>query len=180
MPGLHATTVVIDDGQVLLIQREDFKVWCLPGGQVESGESVAQAAIREVKEETGINVELLRLVGIYFRPQWPEDSHSVVFAAKPIGGTLRPQKEEADDVRYFDPLHLPDLVIWWHRQQIQDALHGVGGSEVWTQNAVWPFPPNLTRQQIYDMRDRGELSLSDLYDTWCHFPKPGEQVQEIE
>ncbi|HLZ55533.1 MAG TPA: NUDIX domain-containing protein [Ktedonosporobacter sp.] len=59
---LHAAAVVIDNGQILLIQREDFKVWALPGGQIEAGESVAQAAIREVREETGIEVELTSLV----------------------------------------------------------------------------------------------------------------------
>lgn len=170
MSGLHATTVVINDGQVLLIQREDFKVWALPGGQVDPGESVAQAAIREVKEETGIDIEHLCLVGIYFRPQWPEDNHSVVFAARPIGGILRPQKEEADDVGYFDSKHLPNLLIWWHRQQIQDALRGVGGSGVWTQNVAWPFPPNITRQQIYEMKDQGLFSLSNLHDIWCYQP----------
>jgi ADP-ribose pyrophosphatase YjhB (NUDIX family) len=68
MINLGVNVAVIEDGRVLLTQREDFEVWCLPGGQVESGESLAQAAVREVREETGLHIELLRLVGIYSRP----------------------------------------------------------------------------------------------------------------
>jgi 8-oxo-dGTP pyrophosphatase MutT (NUDIX family) len=67
MPGLAVIVAVIDDGKVLLTKREDFEVWCLPGGGVEDGESMAEAAIRETWEEAGIQVELTRLVGVYSR-----------------------------------------------------------------------------------------------------------------
>ncbi|HET7088248.1 MAG TPA: NUDIX domain-containing protein [Anaerolineae bacterium] len=50
MPNFGVTVAVIHDRQVLLTRREDFRVWCLPGGAVESGESVAEAAMREVRQ----------------------------------------------------------------------------------------------------------------------------------
>jgi ADP-ribose pyrophosphatase YjhB (NUDIX family) len=54
MPSLGVNIAVIQDGQILLTQREDFEVWCLPGGEVDACESIAQAAVREALEETGL------------------------------------------------------------------------------------------------------------------------------
>ncbi|SRR6266704_1975788 len=96
MPGVYAKVVVIDAGRILLVQREDFKTWGLPGGHVEDGESVAQAAVREVLEETGFEVELTRLVGIYIRPRWPEDNHhraGTILLPKPIVALLAIAKQ---------------------------------------------------------------------------------------
>ena len=58
------------DGKVLLTQREDFEVWCLPGGAAEEGEAIADAARCEVLEETGLEVRLTRLVGLYSKPNY--------------------------------------------------------------------------------------------------------------
>src|SRR5437773_368521 len=138
MAELAVTVVVIHHVRVLLIQREDLKIWALPGGAIEPGESVAQAAIREVYEETGLEVELIRLVGIYARPQWIGSTHSAIFAAHPTGGTLCPQPEEVVALQYASPEQLPEPFLWWHRQPILDALQGVGGSVVWTQHVSWP------------------------------------------
>ena len=101
MPLSTHVVVINNAEEILLIQRNDFKVWAIPGGQVEAGESVAQAAVREVYEETGIEIVLKSLVGIYTMPHWIGDGHNVVFAAKPVGGVLQPQQGEADDVSYF-------------------------------------------------------------------------------
>src|SRR6202011_555214 len=99
MPEL-GVLVVETDGLILLTKREDMHVWCLPGGAVDDGESIAQAAIREVREETGLTVELVRLVGLYSRPSW--NTHQAVFAARPICGTLFPQKGEVIEAGYFN------------------------------------------------------------------------------
>ena len=56
MATLCVAVAILKDGRILLVKREDFEIWSLPGGHVESGESVAQAAIREVREETGLRV----------------------------------------------------------------------------------------------------------------------------
>jgi len=54
MPNVGVEVVVMDDGKVLLLRRRDFDVWGLPGGYVDAGESIAEAALREVGEETGL------------------------------------------------------------------------------------------------------------------------------
>ncbi len=75
---------ILHDQQIVLIKREDFDVWGLPSGQVEVGESVAQAAVREALEETGLHVQILRLVGVYCIPAWVNGSqHSLLFTATP-------------------------------------------------------------------------------------------------
>lgn len=81
MPVLGVNVAIIQDGKVLLTRRRDFEVWCLPGGEVDSGETLAQAAIREAREEVGLEVHLEQLVGVHTRPQWLScGSHVVVFA----------------------------------------------------------------------------------------------------
>ena len=89
MPSLGVNIAIIRSGRILLTKREDLEVWCLPGGGVGAGESVAQAAVRESCEETGLEVQLIRLVGLYSRPGWRDGGdHVVLFAASPVGGVL--------------------------------------------------------------------------------------------
>ena len=68
MPSLGASAVVIDSRRVLLIQRKDLGTWSLPGGLVDPEETVAEAAVREVAEATGLTTELTRLVGVFVAP----------------------------------------------------------------------------------------------------------------
>ncbi len=76
MPNLGVCVVINDEqGKIVFIKRNDLPVWDLPGGHVEEGESLVEAAIREVKEETGLDVRITRLVGIYSRPNWFDGSH---------------------------------------------------------------------------------------------------------
>ena len=89
MPGLAVNVAVIQDNKILLTQREDFETWILPSGGVEDGESIAQAAIRETKEETGLDVELTGLVGIYSRLGNMVPVHAVLFTATPVGGEIK-------------------------------------------------------------------------------------------
>ena len=70
MPGLGVNTAIVRDNRILLTLRSDWEVWCLPGGGVEANESLAQAAIRETREELGFDVQLTRLVGLYSRNGW--------------------------------------------------------------------------------------------------------------
>jgi hypothetical protein len=111
----------------------------MPGGAVEPGESLAEAAVREVREETGLEMRLTRLVGVYSRPQWRQGgNHQILFAATPVGGNLqRFDVAETLDVRFFDPDALPDRLVWWHRRLAADAVAGVvGGVDVRRRAAV--------------------------------------------
>jgi ADP-ribose pyrophosphatase YjhB (NUDIX family) len=175
MTGIGVAVAIIRDNQILLIQREDFEVWGLPGGEVDDGESLAQAAIREAHEETGFEVSLTRLVGLYSLPGWTNlNAHIALFAAEISGGELVRQSNETLDARFFAPDDLPDALIWWHRQRIVDALNNVGGSVAWTQHV--PYPSGMTRQELYAHRDQSGLSR---YDFFKQMNQPGQEILEV-
>src|SRR5438094_178418 len=108
MPTFGVIVAVVQDRKILLQQRQDFPIWGLPGGAVDSGESVTAAAVREVQEETGLDVRLTRLVGVYSHPQWfGGGNHQLLFAAVPAGGQLSHASAEMRDAGFFEPDHLP-------------------------------------------------------------------------
>lgn len=150
---------VLKHNQILLIQREDFEVWNLPGGTIEMGETPAQGAIREVKEETGIDVKLSHLVGIYTFPRWHQPYHAALFVGEPIGGALKPQDGEAIDVRWWDVDALPEAqMMWWQKHRIAHAVAGKRGVMV-TQDRDWNFPAEVRgRDDLYRLRDASGLS----------------------
>ena len=180
LTDLGASAVVIHEGRVLLILREDAEIWGLPGGQVEPGESIAEAARREVREETGLEVQLDRLVGLYSLPGWlGTGGHNAVFAAHPTGGALLPQAEEILELAYFDPAHLPVPLIWWHERRIRDALAGTGGSAVWTQRVPWPFASGSSgKAALYVARDASPLPRRDFF--LGHFSCPAGDPAALE
>ena len=163
MPALAVIVAIIDDGKILLTKREDFEVWCLPGGGVEDGESVAEAGVREAKEETGIDVELTSLVGVYSRVggMW-NDMHAVLFRAKPIGGELRLQPGETIETAYFPFEDLPKELLFGHQQRIADAIadvHGVARK----QELNLPNEDKPTRKELYALRDQSGLPRQQFY-----------------
>jgi ADP-ribose pyrophosphatase YjhB (NUDIX family) len=181
MPTLGVNIAIFQDDKVLLTQRSDFEVWCLPGGEVDPGESLAQAARREAREETGLEVELTRLVGVYSRPGWLNGGmHVVLFAGRVVGGTLVAQESEVLHIDYFRLEELPDALVFGHRQRILDAMQGVGGSAAWVQAAEWPFPPSLTRQELYDRQARSGLSKREFYQQFVGRPVPNGEVRELD
>jgi ADP-ribose pyrophosphatase YjhB (NUDIX family) len=163
MPGLAVIVAIIDDGKVLLTRREDFEVWCLPGGGMEDGETLAEGAIREAKEETGLDVQLTRLVGVYSRlGGGMRDTHAVLYAAKPIGGELKTQQNETIEVAYFPFDQLPKELLFGHKKRIHDAVHGLTGMSV-RQEIRTGDTKIYTRQELYEMRDRSGLSRQQFY-----------------
>src|SRR4051812_27317468 len=113
---IGVATAILHDGRVLLAQREDFEVWNLPGGAVEAGESLTQAAVRETLEETGVAVELTHLVGLYSRPRWRDGlGHIALFGGRPVGGALMRTTDETVNAGYFGLDDLPSPLMWGHR-----------------------------------------------------------------
>lgn len=91
--------------EILMIRRSDNDNWALPGGAIDLGESVAQAAIRETKEETGIDCQITGLVGIYSDPKHVihytsndevRQEFSIVLTAHPTGGHPTPSDESRE------------------------------------------------------------------------------------
>ena len=163
MPGLAVIVAVLNDGSVLLTKREDFEVWCLPGGGVEDGESLAEAGIREAKEETGLDVELTRLVGVYSRMGGGmQDVHAVLYAARPIGGELKTQPNETIEVAYFPFDQLPEEMLLGHKKRIEDAINHASGLSV-RQEAKIKDTKSYTRKEIYEARDRSGLTRQQFY-----------------
>ena len=115
--GVNA--LIFDDGRVLLAHRRDIDWWNLPGGGMEISETVAEAVCREVREETGLEVQVERLVGVYSKPQKQEVV--LTFRCKVIGGELQ-ATEESRACRYFSPDALPRNTLPKHRERVEDAL----------------------------------------------------------
>jgi ADP-ribose pyrophosphatase YjhB (NUDIX family) len=162
MPGIAVNVVVIHEGKVLLTKRDDFEVWCLPSGGVEDGESLAEAAIRETKEGTGVDVELTRLVGVYSRLGGLPDVHAVLYEAKPIGGKLRLQPGETIDVKYFDPDEIPNEMAFAHKKRIADVFNGKSGMSV-KQEIKTIGQVIADRDELYALRDQSGLSRQQFY-----------------
>jgi ADP-ribose pyrophosphatase YjhB (NUDIX family)/N-acetylglutamate synthase-like GNAT family acetyltransferase len=117
VPGV-GIIIEMEGGVVLVKRGGQVKPgqWALPSGYIEAEESVEEAAIRESREETGLDVELIDLLGIYSFPEGPPTSGIIVFyRARPVGGTLR-AGDDALDVRVFKPDELPELPFRTHRQ----------------------------------------------------------------
>ncbi len=116
-PKLGACAAIIDEaGRVLLEQRSDCGWWCLPGGRLSAGENLAHGAIREAREETGLDVEITGFLGVFSDPRrrtvrYPDNGDlrqlvDAVVLARPTGGKLAASPESLD-VRWFAPESLP-------------------------------------------------------------------------
>jgi ADP-ribose pyrophosphatase YjhB (NUDIX family) len=121
------------EGEILLIRRSDNDNWALPGGAIDLGESAREAAVRETKEETGIDCEITGLVGIYTDPKHiilytsngeARQEFSIVMTARPLSGEPTPS-DESKEVRWVLPA---DAVGWTMDRamyiRINDYLRG--------------------------------------------------------
>lgn len=127
MPDESKTTVaafvfIEKEGSILLVkQGYGDQYWSLPGGVLEAGESVDQAAVREVEEETRLRIRLGRLIGVYSKPG--ENGLAITFEGFIVGGELAPDREVIE-VGYFSPAKLPANVRQHLKQRVEDFLAG--------------------------------------------------------
>ena len=113
---------VLRDGDLLLSKRSDLNVWALPGGRLDAGESLPDAAAREVEEETGLHVANLRPVGLYYLAGWRR--LNILFAGEAAGGELRGRTAETRDNRFFPLAALPKMPL---AAPVRDVAAGVTG-----------------------------------------------------
>ena len=131
LPQFAVTALVfIAQGDSILLVRQNYgkRYWSLPGGSMESsrsgrGESVEQAAIREAKEETGLDVRLTRLVGVYSKPA--ENALAVCFEAEAVGGSFSEATDENAECRYIAADALPEPTRAHLRERIADWKRGL-------------------------------------------------------
>ena len=115
-----AVSAIVQDptGRLLMIRRTDNDKYAIPGGGQDVGETLTQAVVREVEEETGIHVEVTGLIGLYSNPNHViayddgevRQEFSICFRARPIGGEIR-TRNESKEVHWVEPDRLADLDI---------------------------------------------------------------------
>lgn len=120
-----AAVAIVQDGKILLVKRavEPRKgLWSLPAGFLESDESVEECAVREVKEETNLDVELTGLLGVYSVFDDPRYiCLLVVYSGKILGGQLK-CADDASAAKFFPPSALPEIAWKVHRLAIETAF----------------------------------------------------------
>jgi ADP-ribose pyrophosphatase YjhB (NUDIX family) len=126
-----ASAIIRDDlDRVLLVQRQDTGQWALPAGIMELDESISHTVVREVKEETGLEVKPVRLVGLYTDPvlqnmTYPQGDQvhvvNAAFECLVVGGELRADGVETSGAGFFAQDELPPLGRS-HMQRLRDAL----------------------------------------------------------
>jgi 8-oxo-dGTP diphosphatase len=128
--GKTATALVpYPDNKILLIKRNTipFKgYWALPGGRMDPGETVEQTIVREVKEETGLDVIIVRKVGEYVEKGVKDDVdyeyYPTCFVVKPVGGEIKKQESEIQEINLFNLNELPKPLAFVHEEMIKDYV----------------------------------------------------------
>jgi 8-oxo-dGTP diphosphatase len=128
--GRTATAIIIfSPDKILLIKRATvpFKgYWALPGGRVDPGETVEQTIVREVKEETGLDVAVVSKIGEYHE-QGVQDGieynyYPACFLVKTIGGEIKKQESEIEEIKLFSLNEIPEILAFEHAKMAKDYV----------------------------------------------------------
>lgn len=134
--GVGAMAVVVrDDGALLMIQRSDNGAWIFPSGFCDLGENVAYTAVRETREETGLDIDIVRMLGVYSSPDFHhtyDNGHQiknvgVAFLARPRSGPVQPNPSEVADWAWLLPAAGAARITPWfahYYERMQTALAG--------------------------------------------------------
>jgi 8-oxo-dGTP diphosphatase len=131
--GKTSTAIIhYPDNKILLIKRNTvpFKgYWALPGGRMDPGETVEQTIVREVKEETGLDVNIVCKVGEYVEKGVKDDVeyeyYPTCFVVEPVGGEIKKQESEIQEINLFSLNQLPTQLAFEHAEMIKDYLKKV-------------------------------------------------------
>lgn len=130
-PQTAACLVQNKDNEILLVRRKNNPfagMWSLPAGFVEYGENPIEAAVRELKEETGLQAKYDYIIGIYLADDDPKTySMLTVIKTKGVSGKSRPL-DDASEIKYFDPYRLPKIAFKAQIKAIQDYLSSPNAS----------------------------------------------------
>ena len=128
--GCSAAIMDSANQKILLVRREDTGLWAVPGGYMEAGESVTECCVREVYEETGLDVNVKNLIGVYSNPhillEYPDGNRLqfvvLYFSAENIGGEIK-AGEEATEIGYFSRGEIENMDVGsFDKQRIEDAF----------------------------------------------------------
>jgi ADP-ribose pyrophosphatase YjhB (NUDIX family) len=128
---LGVKCLVVSDQRVLLVRTTYDRYWALPGGAVERGESFAEGARRELREETGLDLDGLRLFQLYHSQREDKDDHVALFVAETVDGQPRADGREVADLGFFRLDQLPPETSPATRRRIAEYLAGRAASEAW-------------------------------------------------
>lgn len=126
---------IINENNELLLQKRSEKddIWGIPGGAVEVGESIEESAIREIKEETGLDISLEYLIGVYSKYfiEYPNgdkaQSICYFFKGNVVDGDLNIDEKETFDLKYFAKDKLPNIFVQQHIDAIEDFYNDKKG-----------------------------------------------------
>lgn len=153
-PLVGGDAAIIDDaGQILLIQRADNSMWAMPGGLLEVGEIPAEGVLREVVEETGVQCEVVALIGIFDSrlcgTTYPHHLYHLMFLCKPLNdekSTIFAHKHESLNINWFKEHSLPTNIDPGHISRIPEAFR------------VWKGDTHA----FFDIQDKGNTSMRKL------------------
>ena len=128
--GRTATAIIeFPQDMILLIKRDTvpFKgYWALPGGRAEPGETVEQTIVREVKEETGLDVTVVRKIGEYHEQGVQGgveyDYYPACFLVKVVGGEMKRQQGEIQEIQLFSLDDVPEQLAFVHNSMVKDYI----------------------------------------------------------
>ena len=124
--------VILDgSGRILLCHRRDYDFWNLPGGALESNEVPWEGVVREIKEETGLDVEVARLIGVYSKPE--VDDLVFTFLCTVVGGVVT-LNDEAKAIEYFTFGDIPKNTAPKHLARIREVLENPNATLLKTQS----------------------------------------------
>jgi 8-oxo-dGTP diphosphatase len=128
--GKTSTAIILfPENKILLIKRNTLPFvgyWALPGGRMDPGETIKQTIVREVKEETGLDVAIVTIVGEYVEKGIKDDVeyeyYPTCFVVKPVGGEIKKQDSEIQEIKQFSLNALPKPLAFEHELMIMDYL----------------------------------------------------------